>query len=100
MVVEDCYCWVAYVKPWHYWNHWDYYAWGYYWDYNCGCWVYAYQPWYHWYYPSTIYYNLYGYCHHYYQVTYVKVYEWWHQYLPVFFDKDKQTATATKKSTI
>ena len=80
MVVEDCYCWVAYVKPWHYWNHWDYYAW--------------------WYYPSTIYYNLYGYCHHYYQVTYVKVYEWWHQYLPVFFDKDKQTATATKKSTV
>jgi hypothetical protein len=94
---------VDYVKPWYYWNHWDYYwnyyYWDYYWDYYCGCWGYDYQPLYYWYYPSTIYYNFYGHCYYYYQVVYVKVYDLGHQFFPWFSDSDKQTATATKKST-
>ena len=89
-----------YVKPWYYWNHWDYYYWDYYWDYECGCWAYDYQPWYYWYSPSTIYHSFYGHCYHYYEVVYVKVYDWCHHFLPFFFDEDKQTTTATKKGTV
>jgi hypothetical protein len=78
VVVYDCYCWVDYVKPWYYWNHWDYYwdyyYWDYSWDYGCGCWVYDYQPWYYWYSPATIYHSFYGHCYHYYYVVYEKVF--------------------------
>jgi hypothetical protein len=104
VVVHDCYCWGDYFKPWHYWNHWDYYwdsywnyyywdyywdsywnyyYWDYYWDYECGCWAYDYQPWYYWYSPATIYHSFYGYC--YYYVAYFKV-----------FAKDKKPTASGK----